>query len=491
MVTNLHVVGQGDRVTVRVNDSKTLSAVFLGYDALRDLAVLRVCCDGSLQASPLSVRRVSPGESVFAMGYPLGIDQASVTSGIVSRVTYDRMSERWMVQTDAPINPGNSGGPLFTLDGEIVGINTSVVRESSTGRAVEGFGFAVSARTVLQVLPSLKAGTIGPPPRPTATPAPTPRPRTRFGPVDGSLEHDNDGFIEEFRAGLALDEFAAVVTFQNPSRGPGRNWDHGFLFNITENDHFDILLVTGESRWYHYRRQGSVENERLLDSGGLAGLNVGPGQSNEVRLIALGLSGFFFLNGKLVSTLDLSDPQTPGDVSIITGYFAGHEIPGHSTPFQGFRVSAPLFVGDETGQLDYDSDDQIDSFSMVTNVEDFITAVTFTNPYSPSVGRWSYGLAFRHSGWNQFQAVTVSSDGWWEHFVRQGTVASVHEQSGRTPLNLASNGTNRLLLLAVERVGLFSVNGTFVAELDLGLSSGSGDIWAGGELLRGGRSPWV
>ena len=73
------------------------------------------------------------------MGYPLGIDQASVTSGVVSRVAYEQQTQSWMVQTDAPINPGNSGGPLFTLDGQVVGINTSVLRESSSGIPVEGF----------------------------------------------------------------------------------------------------------------------------------------------------------------------------------------------------------------------------------------------------------------------------------------------------------------------------------------------------------------
>ena len=92
------------------------------------------------------------------MGYPLGLDRATVTRGIVSAVWLDNAMERWLVQTDAPINPGNSGGPLFTMDGKVVGINTFIIRESSSGISVEGFGFAVATRTVQELLPAMMAG---------------------------------------------------------------------------------------------------------------------------------------------------------------------------------------------------------------------------------------------------------------------------------------------------------------------------------------------
>ena len=153
----------------------------------------------------------------------LGSDQALITSGVVSRVMFDNATQRWLVQTDAAINPGNSGGPLITLDAEVVGINTFVVRESLFGVPLEGFGFVVSARTVSDVLPSLKTGTIKATltPAPTITPtlAPTPTPTSawqragvrRFGPVDGVLQHDTDQFIEEFNSGVLLSDFVAMA----------------------------------------------------------------------------------------------------------------------------------------------------------------------------------------------------------------------------------------------------------------------------------------
>ena len=154
VLTNYHVVQNGAPVKVIVNDSDSYQAKFLGYDAEKDLAALEICCSGKFQGIPLAGKQLTPGEQVFAMGYPLGSNQASITSGVVSRVMFDDRTSRWLVQTDAAINPGNSGGPLITLDAEVVGINTFVVRESLVGAPVEGFGFAVSASTVTEVLPS-------------------------------------------------------------------------------------------------------------------------------------------------------------------------------------------------------------------------------------------------------------------------------------------------------------------------------------------------
>ncbi len=146
IVTNHHVIDGGGAVDVLVNDSDRYSATVLGFDASKDLAVLRICCSAGFRASPLSSgTELADGSTVFTMGYPLGVGRATVTRGIVSGWWFDQEEGRWMVQTDAAINPGNSGGPLFTLDGQVVGINTSVVRDAGAGISIEGFGFAVSA----------------------------------------------------------------------------------------------------------------------------------------------------------------------------------------------------------------------------------------------------------------------------------------------------------------------------------------------------------
>ena len=311
MVTNLHVVDQGEQVTVQVNDSKTLSAVFLGYDALKDLAALKACCDPNLQSSPLATLGITPGEPVFAMGYPLGINQASVTSGIVSRVAYDRTSERWMVQTDAPINPGNSGGPLFTLDGEITGINTSVVRESSSGTSVEGFGFAVSARTVLQVLPSLKAGTIGPPSVATHTPTSTPLPRNRFGPVDGSLMHNPaDGFIKTEYADVFFRDLMVSATFINPYAATTHGWDYGFILDVDRaRKTYTSLQPATDNGWSEEAPKHPV-NVSAGEASRRSALE--PGKRIDSASLQLDSAGGSLSTGSLFSLLILAPAPTPG-----------------------------------------------------------------------------------------------------------------------------------------------------------------------------------
>ena len=187
IVTNHHVIEDGGDVTVIVGDTTRFPAVVLSSDRRKDLAVLKICCARFQAAALGDLGELPAGTTVFAMGYPLGISEASVTRGIVSRVYFDDAARRWLIQTDTPINPGNSGGPLFTTDGRVIGINTSAVRESK-GEVVEGFGFAIGADTVREAIPqpvptSVLRSTPTPRETPTATPVSTSTPVPTPGPT--------------------------------------------------------------------------------------------------------------------------------------------------------------------------------------------------------------------------------------------------------------------------------------------------------------------
>ena len=174
VLTNFHVIEGASIVEVRVNDSNTFRGNVLGYDAYRDLAVLEICC-GSFQ--PLSLggsQIIKTGLDVVAIGYPLGISgSATVTRGIVSAYRYDDEYQSWVVQTDAPINPGNSGGPLLLSSGELIGINTFIIREDY-GISIDGLGFAIARQSIRGVLEDLKQGARIDLPSPSPVPTPTP-----------------------------------------------------------------------------------------------------------------------------------------------------------------------------------------------------------------------------------------------------------------------------------------------------------------------------
>jgi len=158
ILTNQHVIGNADKVTVRVlGEDKPLEAKVLGQSYELDLAVIKVEGDNFPTLKLGDSGKIAVGEWVVAIGNPNGFDH-TVTVGVLSAkerpITIpdpqgDRKYEH-LLQTDASINPGNSGGPLINLDGEVIGMNTAVSSQS------QGIGFAIPTSTISKVVDSLK-----------------------------------------------------------------------------------------------------------------------------------------------------------------------------------------------------------------------------------------------------------------------------------------------------------------------------------------------
>lgn len=161
IVTNNHVVENARRIEVIYADGQSVSATLVGSDPFYDLAVIKV--DGSVPAVAElgDSSLLQPGESVVAIGSPLGDFKGTVTAGVISALDRtlpidENFYMEGLIQTDAAINPGNSGGPLVNALGQVVGINTLIVRgDSVSGTVFEGLGFAIPSNTVRYVAQQL------------------------------------------------------------------------------------------------------------------------------------------------------------------------------------------------------------------------------------------------------------------------------------------------------------------------------------------------
>lgn len=158
IVTNWHVATGGESFLVILADGTEVEAELIGEDPRNDLAVIKI----DPEEVPGIVRfgdstTLEPGQTVLAIGSPLGAFGNTVTRGIVSALNRDQFGVPGLcrnysdlIQHDAAINPGNSGGPLFNLEGEVIGVNTLGI-PSQRGVPVQGLFFAVPSITVIDV----------------------------------------------------------------------------------------------------------------------------------------------------------------------------------------------------------------------------------------------------------------------------------------------------------------------------------------------------
>ena len=158
IVTNNHVIEEGDRIEVTLNDKRKYEATLVGSDPSTDLALIKVEDTNLPFVSIGNSDSLQVGEWVLAVGNPFNLE-STVTAGIVSAKgrsidileRQDRIES--FIQTDAAVNPGNSGGALVNINGQLIGINTAIITKS--GR-YEGYSFAIPANLVKKVINDLR-----------------------------------------------------------------------------------------------------------------------------------------------------------------------------------------------------------------------------------------------------------------------------------------------------------------------------------------------
>lgn len=154
IVTNNHVIDGATSISVRTTDGKSYEATLVGTDAQTDLAVIKIEAENLTAAVFGEFEKCDIGDTVVAIGNPLGQLGGTVTGGIISaldrEITIDG-NIMTLIQTDTAINPGNSGGGLFNTSGQLIGI----VNAKSSGEDVEGLGFAIPVTVAQPVISDL------------------------------------------------------------------------------------------------------------------------------------------------------------------------------------------------------------------------------------------------------------------------------------------------------------------------------------------------
>ena len=160
IVTNNHVIAEGDSPVVTFADGTSEPATIVAGDPSRDLAVLRVDRSDLVPLAVGDSNELRLGDQLIAVGYALDLNgEPSVTAGILSANNRTITEESGallvnLLQTDTAINPGNSGGPLLNGRGEVVGINTAIAGQA------QNIGFAIAITPVMDVLDSLRGGSV-------------------------------------------------------------------------------------------------------------------------------------------------------------------------------------------------------------------------------------------------------------------------------------------------------------------------------------------
>ena len=159
VLTNYHVIESSNSISVTLYDGKSYDAVLIGYDESSDIAVLKIDADGLTPVVLGESDNLNVGDSVVAIGNPLGELTFSLTSGAVSalnrEITLSNSVTMNLIQTDCAINSGNSGGALFNLYGEVIGITNAKYSGSGSGASIDNIGFAIPINHVRGIVESI------------------------------------------------------------------------------------------------------------------------------------------------------------------------------------------------------------------------------------------------------------------------------------------------------------------------------------------------
>jgi serine/threonine-protein kinase len=297
-----------------------------------------------------------------------------------------------------------------------------------------------------------------------------------YGPASGQLFHQQDNFIENAAAGVNLTDFIARVSVLNPYATSVGGWDTGIIFRQQDLDREMRLVIRSDGSWNLNSRQRDAD--QFVGEGQLGNLlDVSENGSNEIVLIGLAETGYFLLNDRFVSTLDLSSRVDAGDIAVGTGFYSSNEREGEVTPYEGFSIWSldPAF-GPRSNTLDHIDDGLIKVRGAEVDLLNFVADATFNNPYGASVAGWDVGYSMRNRGSGEQFWLIADSLSEWTLIDRSGGEDTTVAEGDIGNMDIGEGGANRMTIIALDANGFFLMNGALIAELDLSSRMTRGDV---------------
>lgn len=300
-----------------------------------------------------------------------------------------------------------------------------------------------------------------------------------LNPTVGDLLHEpDDNTIEMFYPGISAENFVLNVSFVNPFATTEGEWDFGVAFRQAEPDDELRLVVRSDGVWNLNNR--APDEDTFIQEGDISDLlDLRPDEGNQLTLIVIDETGYFFLNEQFVDTLDLGERVETGEIALGTGFYTVDEQAGAVTTYEDFGIwPIEAVFGPEEGELEHILDDLIKLEETAVDVENFIVTANFINPFAASENDWDIGFTFRDDDDATKYFLVAESEGFWELVSRFGdseTDETVTEGEIDN-LNLGEDESNVMTVIAWGDVGFFFLNGEFIEELDLSDIREAGDV---------------
>jgi len=317
---------------------------------------------------------------------------------------------------------------------------------------------------------------------------------TSFGPWTGVIDRGpNTSQIGYKASNTKLSNLIIEADFKELSYSYGNSdWSLGFQFRSSDIGMYRLIL-TNKKSWHLYYQFSGADLVEVV-SGNSSQISVGTfGQeSTKVKLVLQDDLGWLFINDRYIQEIDVSAIPNEGETYLISAiYFDEY----YQVAVEDFNV-APVtkVVSNEKGIIDYDSYDSLFSMpksGLVPDLSNFIIEATFQNPYSIDEGDWSVGFMLRAISEDSFYAIVLSSNGYWDHILRNPYTGrdGLLLTYGPTNVILKENGTNTMKVVIHDGRGVLFVNNNFMGEIDTKDIIASGDTYLIGAYYQDSKLP--